>query len=251
MFTADSREAIRQRLLARARADDRVVAAAITGSAAGGREDAWSDVDLAFAVAGGSDRDAVMKDWTRYIEDTWVVAHHWDLPAGASLFRVFLLRDALEVDISFTPAAAFGSYTPTFRPVFGSHRDLPPPPGPDPRGLIGIGWHHALHAAFCIARGQPWQAVHLISVVRDHTITLACLRLGLPTSRAKGADELPADLRAQLLPTLVASLAAAELLRSLSASVDAFAGEVGRRDPALAERVAAALDEAIRQMAGE
>jgi hypothetical protein len=38
----------------------------------------------------------------------------------------------------------------------------------------------ALHARICIERGRWWQAEHWISAMRDHVITLACLRLGYP-----------------------------------------------------------------------
>lgn len=58
-----------------------------------------------------------------------------------------------------------------------------------------------LHAGNCIERGLPWQAEYWISTVRDHAITLACIRLGYPTSYATGADRpaAAAALRQTLL----------------------------------------------------
>lgn len=64
VFTPETRTALRDELIAAAEADERVVAAALTGSAASGKEDRWSDTDLAMAVADGIDRDAVLTDWT-------------------------------------------------------------------------------------------------------------------------------------------------------------------------------------------
>jgi acyl-CoA synthetase (AMP-forming)/AMP-acid ligase II len=42
--------------------------------------------------------------------------------------------------------------------------------------------------------GRWWQAEHWISAMRDHVITLACVRLGYPAHYAKGAHLLPEDL---------------------------------------------------------
>lgn len=50
MFTPDEREHLREKLIQTARADDEVAGAALVGSAARGREDAWSDIDLALRV---------------------------------------------------------------------------------------------------------------------------------------------------------------------------------------------------------
>ena len=60
MFTPEDRERVRARLLERAREDDRVTGAAITGSAAEGREDSWSDVDVYLGLAEDADMSMVM-----------------------------------------------------------------------------------------------------------------------------------------------------------------------------------------------
>jgi len=51
VFSVPEREALRDRLIAVARSDDRITAAAIVGSAANDGEDAWSDIDLALRLA--------------------------------------------------------------------------------------------------------------------------------------------------------------------------------------------------------
>jgi hypothetical protein len=50
VFTGEQREAVRQHLLELAETDARITGAAVTGSAADGREDRWSDIDLFFGV---------------------------------------------------------------------------------------------------------------------------------------------------------------------------------------------------------
>lgn len=54
IFTPEERVHLRSTLLATARTDDRISAGAITGSVSVGREDRWSDIDLAFSVADGT-----------------------------------------------------------------------------------------------------------------------------------------------------------------------------------------------------
>lgn len=245
MFTPARREAVRRQLLDGARRDTRIVAAAITGSAAHNGEDAWSDIDLAFGLGEGADRDAVVADWTKALERDWQAVHYWDLPSGPSLFRVFLLPDGLEVDISFTPASAFGPSTPTFNLVFGVPGKPPALPGPDTRRLIGIAWHHVLHARASIERGRLWQALHLISVLRDHVFTLAGTRLGLPTTAGKGFDAMPSELRTSLQRSLAASLDAGELRQALAACATSLLEEVARHDAALAASLATPLRHAL------
>lgn len=172
--------------------------AATTGSAARGEQDPWSDVDLFFGVVPGASVSEVLADWTAWLYADFGALHHFDLYAGPAIYRAFLLADGLEVDLGFTPAE-------DFRPVGDGAFDVifgQPAPRqnarPDTDHLIGLGWHHALHARTAIARDAPWQAEHWISALRDHTMTLACSRHGLPTHYGKGAGQLPATDRASL-----------------------------------------------------
>jgi predicted nucleotidyltransferase len=232
VFSPEEREEVRERLLRLAVADPQVVGAAVTGSAASGLADEWSDIDLGFAIEG--DLTAALERWTELLRRDFGALHHWDLPWGSSIYRVFLLPTWLEVDIAFTPAADFGPRGPKWRTVFGETVDVAPNE-PVPRDeLVGLAWHHVLHARTCIERGKPWQAEWLISALRDHVLALACLRLGLITRFAKGADSLPPELTEPLEQTLVRSLDEPELRRALAAAAAAFAAELERHDSALA-----------------
>jgi len=51
MFTPEERDRLRSDLLEHAASDPHISGAAITGSAATGHEDRWSDIDLAFGVS--------------------------------------------------------------------------------------------------------------------------------------------------------------------------------------------------------
>lgn len=239
MFSVEQRDSIRDRLLGLAEEDPAVVGAAVTGSQAVDGGDRWSDIDLAFGVEGSL--DAAMRRWTALLYRDFAAVHHWDLPSGSAVYRVFLLPGILEVDIAFTPAAEFGPHGPSWRTVFGHPAPAKEIPSPSRRDLAGLGWHHALHARVCIRRRRWWQAEHWIGALRGQVLALACLRLGQPTSYAKGAHLLPAEVTAPLNATLVRALDEAELTRALAAATTALIAELTLVDAALAARLAATL----------
>jgi hypothetical protein len=234
---------VRERLLALAEDDPDVVGAAITGSYAVGGGDEWSDVDLAFGIRG--DLAPALERWAGILASHFDALHHWDLPCGSSVYRVFLLPDWVEVDIAFTPAAEFGPRAPTWRTIFGDPVEVPQTAPVAADDLVGQAWHHALHARACIGRGKPWQAEWLISGLGDHVLALACGRLGLPTRFAKGADGLPGEVTGPLAQALVRSLEDPELCRALAAATAAYAAELEHADPALAERLRPMLAELV------
>jgi hypothetical protein len=242
MFTVEERDRVRAALLDLARTDPAVGGAAVTGSYAVDGSDRWSDIDLALAVDGPL--EATLERWTALLYRDFAALHHWDLPSGPSLYRVYLLPGCLEVDLAFTPADRFGPLGPRWRTVFG--HAVPPEPAPParPDPPVGLAWHHVLHARACVERRRWWQAAHWISGIRDQVIALACLRLGHPSSYAKGAHLLPGEVTGPLAATLVRSLDEAELRRALAAVTAALHAEVARTDPVLADRLRPALAEA-------
>lgn len=247
MFTPERRDRVRERVVEMAQADPRVTGGALTGSSALGAEDAWSDVDVAFGIAEGHRLENVLRDWTERFGREFDVLHHFDLRAGPGVYRVFLLPDGLELDVGVAPEPDFGPRGPRFRPLFGASRQQPPAPPPDARHLIGLCWHHALHANSCIERGKPWQAEYWISALRDYTLALACLRLGLDADYARDVDRLPAAVTAPLAGALVRALDPSELRRARGVAINAFIAELVAQDSALAEQLAPLL----REFAGE
>lgn len=234
------RDRVRERLLELAAADDDVAGAANTGSYVSGSGDEWSDIDLAFAIRG--ELAPALERWTELLYESFAAIHHWDLPFGSTIYRVFLLPNCLEVDIAFTPEAEFGPRGPNWRTVFGETVELAQGGPPASDDLVGLAWHHVLHARACIERGKPWQAEWLIGGVREHVLALACLRLGHTTRFAKGNDLLPSELTAPLEATLVRSLDNDELHRALAAAADALVAELERTDSALATRLRPTLE---------
>src|SRR5215218_1417657 len=210
---------------------------ALTGSASIDAEDRWSDIDLAFGVATDANRGALIAEWTERMYQAHDAVHHMDVMAGAALFRVFLLRNTLQVDLAFWPESEFGAIASTFRLVSGKARERPAFPGPSAEPLIGMAWLHALHARTCIERGKVWQAEYMISGVRDHVLALACVRHGVPAVQGRGMDSLPAEVTAPVTAALVRSLDEAELRRAFASACELLLVEIEAVDADLARRL--------------
>lgn len=244
VFSPEDRDRLKDELVARARGDVRIDAAALMGSSAGGREDRWSDIDLALSVA--ADQDETMAEWTAWMYESQNAVHHFDVAQEGAVYRVFLLSSSLQVDLSFWPRGHLRPMGPAFRLLFGEAGEPSPSAARKPSDLIGLGWLYALHARSSISRGRVWQAEYMVSSARDHVFALACLRRGLPTAQGRGIDDVPPEVAARLAPTLVRSLEIFELQRALGALVDALLREIEETDPSLGQRLAAPLSEIVR-----
>ena len=226
VFTVEQRDALRDRLLRLAEEDDRVVAGAAVGSLAVDRGDRFSDLDLTFAVVDHAPVADVLEDWTRTLVEGLDAVQLTDVSRGATVYRVFLLPDALQFDLSLTPAARFRPAGPRFRLLFGETVGDPETPAPPlAHDLFGWGVIYTLHTRACIERGRVWQAAHYIAAVRDHALSLACLREGLPAVQARGFDDLSAETLARFPATLVGVLEPDSLRSALAASVLALLRE--------------------------
>ncbi|HZO74577.1 MAG TPA: hypothetical protein VFB60_20400 [Ktedonobacteraceae bacterium] len=245
MFTAERRDYVRNYVLAMAQSDQRTTGGAIIGSLAAGAEDRWSDIDITFGIATNSAIEAVLDDWTEILEKEFGVLNHFDLRSGPSIYRVLLLPDGLEIDLSVTPEADFGARGPNFRTLFGTARQLErtSQPQPDAASLIGLSWHHVLHARSSIERHKPWRAEYWIGSIRDHILALACLRKGENAFHGRGIDLLPASITDPLIDTLVRSLDEAELRRALAAATRCLIAEIEEWDATLCARLKPILQE--------
>jgi len=114
-----------------------------------------------------------------------------------------------------------------FRLLFGetaagdAERSKPPVAG----DLFGWGVIYALHARACIERGRVWQAEHYVGAVRDHALSLACLREGRRAVQARGYDELFAETLTRFEDAHVGAVEPDALRTALAASVRALVRE--------------------------
>ena len=253
MFTVEQRDAVREHVLRLAEEDDRVVAGAAVGSlAVDGGGDEFSDLDLTFAIVDRAAVSEVLADWTTTLTDELRAVRLTDLVRAPTVYRVFLLPGALQLDVSMTPAAHFRAAGPRFRLLFGEPAGRGPegstPPGDlfittpaVPQDVFGWGVVYALHARACVERRRVWQAEHHIGAVRDHALSLACLRHGLPPAQARRYDDLPTETLARFEHAHVGSLRPPALRAALAAAVRALMVEGAEGQLPCADAVAERL----------
>ena len=207
------------------------------GSLADDGGDRFSDVDLTFGIADHVRVAEVFDGWTRTLIDELDAVQLVDLPREPTIYRVFLLPDALQFDLSMTPAAQFRPGGPRFRLLFGETALESDTPSPEAAGSLFIstpaiagdifGWGviYALHARACIERERVLQAEHYVGAVRDHALSLACLREGVTPFQARGYDDLSSETRARSEDAHVGRLEPGALRAALAASVLALVHE--------------------------
>lgn len=240
MFTIEQRDSLRERVRALAEQDERIVAGAAVGSLAFGGGDRFSDVDLTFGIADHVAVSDVLDDWTHILTDDFDAMHLVELERPPITYRVFLLPGALQLDLSMSPAAQFRPAGPRFRLLFGvaasnkAEASARPVVGDlfiatplVPEDIFGWGVIYAVHARACIERGRMWQAEHYVGAVRDHALSLACLREGQPAAQARGYDDLSAETLAHFQDSHVGALEPGALRAALSGSALALVREAG------------------------
>jgi predicted nucleotidyltransferase len=237
---------LRADLVAVARADRRITGVALTGSAAAGREDPWSDIDLAFGIGEPSQVEPAVADWTARMYAEHGAVHQVDVRRESWLYRVFLLRNSLQVDLAFAPKAAFGARAPTFRLLFGTAAEIAHVQPPPMEELIGYAWLYALHVRSAIARGKLWQAEYMVSAARDYVLAAACRLHGVPTSEGRGIDQLPDEVSRPLRGALVTRLEAEEIVRAFGVAVDRLLDLARQTDTALAARIEPPLRDLVQ-----
>ena len=238
MYSEGDRDELLQRLVERARTDPAIEAAALVGSAARRSVDRWSDIDLAFGLAGDVDLVETADRWSRVVAELVTVSDALDLWAGPTLYRVFLLDSSLQVDVSFWRTgtlAANGDHA--FEQLFGEAAAPTPGEPADLHGVAAWGWLYALHARSAIARNRIWQAVQMLDGLRGQVIALCCSRHGLEIHHGRGVDQLPEPILCALADTLPAAGTGTALAAAYTAAVGLLGTEVEHLDLALAGRL--------------
>jgi predicted nucleotidyltransferase len=240
-FTSEKRERIREELVAAAKADSRIAAAAHLGSAASGTVDRWSDIDLALSLAADADLNEVVEDWTtRLYRDHGAVANY-DVRHGNILYRVFLLANTLQIDLSFWPSGQLRATGSKFSLIFGVAGEPAPAPDLDSNDLIGMAWLYALHVRSSIARSRRLQAEYMLSGMRDNVLALMCKRHKVVAIQGRGLDDLPEDERALAEDCLARSLEPVELKRAFRVTTDALLEELRQADSGVDARLSGSL----------
>jgi hypothetical protein len=250
IFTPEERERLRDELVAAARQDAKLCGAAHTGSAASAHLDRWSDIDLALCLKPAASHDQasyeqVVAEWTAQLYERHHAVAHLDVMRGATLFRVFLLRNTLQVDVAFWRAEDFGAIGPNFRLLFGETKPAAPEAQSNPQALIGMAWLYALHVRSSLARGRVLQTDYMLSGMRNHVFELACLRCGVVAKQGRGLDDLPAAEREAAAQCIPRSLDPQELKRAFQNTMDVLVGEIRHVDADRGSQLTAVLQQMV------
>jgi len=245
VFTPDERERLRNELVSVAQEDPNLSGAAHTGSRASSRLDRWSDIDLAVCLRPDASRDQVVTEWTERLYRDHDAVAHIDVTRGPTLFRVFLLGNTLQVDVSFWRAEDFGATGPSFMAIFGQPGERRDPPQPNPIALSGMAWLYALHVRSSLARARNLQAEYMLNGMRDHVCQLACLRCGVTPHQGRGLDDLPAPERDTAAAYVPRSLESSELRRALQSTMRGLLRELEHVDATIAARLSGPLNEIV------
>ena len=249
VFTPQGREQIRGELVAAAKADSRISSAAHLGSAALGQLDCWSDIDLALGLASDADPNQVLVDWTTRLYRDHAAVANYDVRRGDILYRVFLLDNTLQVDLSFWPTSELRAVGPKFSLIFGAAGEPIPAPVPDARDLIGMAWLYALHVRSSIARSRLLQAEYMLSGMRDNVLALMCKRYGVDAVQGRGLDDLTNEQKVRAADCLARSLEPLELQRTFRLTVGALLEEVRCADSGLATKLEGTLNSIVNCLA--
>jgi hypothetical protein len=223
--------------------------AAHLGSAALGQLDRWSDIDLALSLAPDADLNQVLVDWTaRLYRDHGAVANH-DVRRGDILYRVFLLDNTLQVDLSFWPTNELRAVGSKFSLIFGAAGEPISVTVPDSRDLIGMAWLYALHVRSSIGRSRLLQAEFMLSGMRDNVLALTCLRQGVAAVQGRGLDDLTEEQKGRAAECLARSLEPSELKRAFRLTADALFEEVRWADSGLATKLEGTLNSMVNCLA--
>jgi len=249
VFTSQKREQIREELVAAAQADLRIGGAAHLGSAALGQLDRWSDIDLALCLAPHADLNQVLDDWTTRLYRDHAAVANYDVRHGDILYRVFLLDNTLQVDLSFWPTHELRAVGPKFSLTFGAGGEPISAPVPDANDLIGMAWLYALHVRSSIARSRLLQAEYMLSGMRDNVLALMCKRYGVAAVQGRGLDDLSEKQKARAAECLARSLEPVELKRAFRLTVGALLEEVRCADTGLATKLEGTLNSIVNCLA--
>lgn len=258
LYDSHSRTMVLQKLHEAIGTDPRVTGLLLVGSGAQGFTDEWSDLDFAAVVSDEHGALAVFRDWGSRVQKVIPVLWSFsDIRGPEAGLYALLLRDFLEVDISFQSLKTLSARSANWQVLFdrtGQVREImerswseQATPNLEEQYLRRLDsiWHYVSHVSISVRRGHLWQAMHYLQEFRDRTIALEGLVSGVQTRHFREVDRLPKDRLAALEGTLPTCLGPDELVRALREATDCFFHVAGRLDDLFGKRHSRLLQEAM------
>ncbi|MBA3986398.1 MAG: nucleotidyltransferase domain-containing protein [Flavobacteriales bacterium] len=231
MFTIQSRDEVREKIISKAKTDRRIVSAAVIGSYAQDTVDRWSDIDLTFGVDEAFSTSSLINSWTDYVLKEFSGIVLFDVQVGNTTYRVIILPGCLQVDLSFSPVSEFGAIGPHFKLLYGGQYEKPQHSKQYEnlqtkqqltQEMFGYMVHHILRARFSAERNKLWQAEFWISETRNYALKLACISWGLNSDYGRGFDDLPNNILSAFKNSYVKELSKEEILRVIKVLITGF-----------------------------
>lgn len=240
LFSPADRQQALDEIVAFSKENEHIVALVAVGSGAYGYIDELSDLDFVVAVDDDANTEAVMAYMAAQLRQRLAFVYFKQAPQWH--LQVYVSDQYLEIDIgygTYTRAAAMRKHWMVLFDKSGtvdermraSWAQQEAAPAGDAYGralaeCADTAWHHLMHAAVAIKRGQPWRAAAELEITRNAYIGLLGSRYKLDTARGRELDRLPAAMLDGLQRTLVASLKADALWQSLDALTEAIYNEL-------------------------
>ncbi|WP_299903316.1 hypothetical protein [uncultured Aquimarina sp.] len=215
MYSKKDRIEVQEAIINFAKSDSKIIDCAIVGSESVGNDDKWSDIDLTFGYENEADANQVLREWSKMMSESFDANRLFDISYKESLYRVFLLPNGLQVDLSFTPSKYFGAITDKFKLIFGQEKEREFKSLPEINLIAGYSILFALKTRTSIERENYWQAEYYLSKCRENVMVLKCLKESKNPFDGRSFDNLPNDFLRQMQNCLLIELSRVNLRTSL------------------------------------
>lgn len=195
-------------IVAALKEDGRIAGVVLVGSGAVGFQDEFSDIDLSVVVRRRDNIEVVFREWGERLRRMLPVVGHFETRYAAdSLLWGFLLQNYLEIDMGFLCLDNLTARSDRWKVIFDrmgridsilqkswENRSAVDVKGAYLANFNGV-WHYITHVAILAERGQFLRAVHYLEELRNDTVEIAGLRLGLRADNFRDVDRFPAAFR--------------------------------------------------------
>lgn len=222
MYSKEFRSNVQDVIIDLAKRDKRITDCAVVGSEAISQNDDWSDIDLTFGVSDDVDITVILSDWNCIMAKQFDAHVLFDLPHRQSIYRVYLLPNALQVDLSFTPTKYFGALTKKFKLIYGNVKRQEIVPIPEYKTIYGYAVLYALKTRCALERMKVWQSYYYLGKYREYIMQLKCIEVNVDSKDGRGYGDLPTSFLTDIQQSLTSKMDTDSIRDSLSKLTKVF-----------------------------
>lgn len=242
MYSTEERKRIMDEIIVFAEQNEHIIALIAVGSGSYGYIDELSDLDMVVAIDSDENTETVMEYISSQLKNR--LSFIYFKQVLQSRLQVYMCDSFLEIDIGYGPYTWAAAFRKDWRVLFDKsgtveekmleswkrHEESCNEEAYNKKAAecADVVWHHLMHAAVAIKRGQSWRADAELSIARNSYIELLGCRYSLETARGRDTDKLPENELEVLSKTLVTGFERKALWSALNALVDAVYSELER-----------------------